>query len=97
MRAVGIRDLKDHLSRHLAEVRTGEVILVSDRGVVVAEIRPPGSADAALPPGLARMASSGRVRLGLPHDPSAYSDSGTRGKVADGTALALLNADRDER
>lgn len=96
MRAVGIRDLKDHLSRHLAEVRAGEVILVSDRGVVVAEIRPPGSAEAALPPGLARMASTGRVRLGLPHDPSLYRDRAMRRNVPDGTALALLDEDRDD-
>ena len=40
MRAVGIRDLKDHLSQHLADVRRGEVILVSDRGIVVAEPQP---------------------------------------------------------
>ena len=97
MGAVGIRDLKDHLSRHLAEVRRGEVIFVSDRGVVIAEIRPPGSADAALPPGLARMASSGRLRLGLPHEPSLYGDRAIRRRVADGTACALLDEDRDDR
>jgi antitoxin (DNA-binding transcriptional repressor) of toxin-antitoxin stability system len=97
MRAVGIRELKDHLSRHLAEVRTGEVILVSDRGVVVAEIRPPGSAQAPLPRGLARMASSGRVRLGMPHEPALYRDDGRAERVADGTARALLDEDRGER
>jgi len=95
MRAVGIRDLKDHLSRHIADVRRGEVILVSDRGVVVAEIRPPGSADAALAPGLARMASRGRVKLGLPHDGALYL--ATRRRAPDGSARALLDEDRDER
>lgn len=95
MRAVGIRDLKDHLSRHLADVRRGEVLLVSDRGVVIAEIRPPGASGmTALPPGLARMADRGLLRLGLSHDPALY-DVASAG-TPPGTAQALLDAGRDE-
>ena len=41
MIAVGIRELKNRLSRYLDEVRRGEVVLVTDRGKVIAEIRPP--------------------------------------------------------
>lgn len=43
MKAVGIRDLKNHLSAYLRLVRRGERILVTDRGEVVAEIRHPGA------------------------------------------------------
>ncbi len=37
---VGIKELKNSLSRYLRAVRNGEVILVTERGRVVAEIRP---------------------------------------------------------
>jgi antitoxin (DNA-binding transcriptional repressor) of toxin-antitoxin stability system len=43
MKQVAIRELKDHLSEYLLHVRDGEVVLVTDRGEVVAEL-PPGTA-----------------------------------------------------
>jgi antitoxin (DNA-binding transcriptional repressor) of toxin-antitoxin stability system len=44
MRVVGIKQLKAKLSEYLREVRRGEVFLVTDRDEVVAELRPPRSA-----------------------------------------------------
>lgn len=41
MRAVGIKELRNRLSSYLQLVRDGEVVLVTDRDRVVAEIRPP--------------------------------------------------------
>lgn len=41
MKSVGIRLLKDKLSKYLKLVRNGEVILVTDRDQVIAEIRQP--------------------------------------------------------
>ena len=41
MRTVGIRELKNKLSRYLALVRQGETLLVTDRDEVIAEIRQP--------------------------------------------------------
>lgn len=41
MRSVGIKALKAHLSRYIDLVRKGEVVLVTDRDEVVAEIRLP--------------------------------------------------------
>lgn len=76
MRAVNIRDLKDRLSAHLRSVREGDVLLVTDRGRVVAEIRQPtvGShVDVALGDRLARLAERGEIRLGLPNGPDAYA------------------------
>jgi antitoxin (DNA-binding transcriptional repressor) of toxin-antitoxin stability system len=40
MKAVGIKKLKNELSRYLHIVRSGESVLVLDRDEVVAEIRP---------------------------------------------------------
>ena len=37
---VGIRDLKNNLSRHLKSVREGETIIVTDRGKPVARLEP---------------------------------------------------------
>ena len=41
VKTVGIRKLKDSLSAYIREVRKGSVILVTDHGAVVAEIRKP--------------------------------------------------------
>jgi antitoxin (DNA-binding transcriptional repressor) of toxin-antitoxin stability system len=46
MRAVGIRELKDHLSEYVRIANSGEVVLVTDRDRVVAElVRPGGRSD----------------------------------------------------
>lgn len=37
---VGIRDLRDNLSRHLAEVRDGHTVTITDHGRPVARIVP---------------------------------------------------------
>ena len=37
---VGIRELRDGLSRHLAAVRAGETITVTDHGKPALEVRP---------------------------------------------------------
>ena len=41
MAAVGIRELKNHLSQYLKRVRTGERVVVTERGRPVAIISPP--------------------------------------------------------
>jgi prevent-host-death family protein len=42
MRTVGLRELQNRLSEYVREVRSGESVLVTDRGEVVAELIPPG-------------------------------------------------------
>jgi prevent-host-death family protein len=37
---VGVRDLRDHLSRYLAEVKAGRSILVTEHGTVIGSIVP---------------------------------------------------------
>jgi antitoxin (DNA-binding transcriptional repressor) of toxin-antitoxin stability system len=74
MRTVGIRELKNRLSEYLRHVRSGESVLVTDRGEVIAEFSPPGRAlaDASVPPGLLGLARRGLVTLGSPGDASVY-------------------------
>ena len=100
MRAVGIRELKNRLSHYVRLVEAGESVLVTDRGAVVAELRPPGS------PGLpavtdplaarfAELARRGRATLGLPHDPELYDVQ--KRVLPEGAVAALLDAERGER
>ena len=42
MKQVGVRELKARLSQFLREVAKGEIVEVTDRGKIVAELRPPG-------------------------------------------------------
>jgi antitoxin (DNA-binding transcriptional repressor) of toxin-antitoxin stability system len=44
MKAVGIKNLKNNLSRYLDLVREGEIVYVTDRDEVIAEIHKPVSA-----------------------------------------------------
>ena len=68
MKTVDIRELKDHLSEYLREVRGGESVLVTDRGEVIAEISPPGAlrADPSVPAGHRELGRRGLVTLGSP-------------------------------
>lgn len=78
---VNIRALKDKLSAFLRAVQRGDVILVTDRGRVVAELRQPSM------PGLGQGPSSDRVRalvragvltIGAQNSPDAYRPPDTR-------------------
>ena len=44
MKTVGVRELKNRLSEYLRQVRSGESVLVTDRGEVIAEFSPPQGA-----------------------------------------------------
>jgi prevent-host-death family protein len=47
-RAVGVRELRQNLSRYLDEVKEGESFIVTERGREVARLSPSGPADSAL-------------------------------------------------
>jgi antitoxin (DNA-binding transcriptional repressor) of toxin-antitoxin stability system len=97
MKAIGVRELKARLSRYLREVQAGEVILVTDRGRVVAELRAPGPAaqsESNADRALRRLAETGALWIGEPHDPDRYGASPVRGRP--GTARELLDEERDE-
>jgi antitoxin (DNA-binding transcriptional repressor) of toxin-antitoxin stability system len=77
IRSVNIRALKDRLSAHLRDVQRGDVVLVTDRGRVVAEIREPGAhhvAESAPASRMQSLADRGLVRVGLRNTASAYGE-----------------------
>ena len=78
-------------------LRAGESIHVTRRGEVVAEIRSPYGTRPRrdVPPGLARLAERGLLRLGAPNDPALYPLPAEA--VAEGTAGELLDEERGER
>jgi antitoxin (DNA-binding transcriptional repressor) of toxin-antitoxin stability system len=98
MKAVGVREFKARLSQYLRDVQAGEVVLVTDRGKVVAEVRTPGTPlreESDVDRAMRRLAEKGGVIVGEPHDPDAYVVSPVR--VPEGTSAALLAAEREDR
>jgi len=95
MGSVGIRNLKNHLSRYVRRVAAGERLAVTDRGRVVAELVPPSGR--AVADGRSRydeLVATGIVRPALDAgDPLADFP------VLDlppGTSSALIDEDRGE-
>ena len=74
MKSVGVRELKNRLSEYLREVRSGEAVLVTDRGDVVAELVPPGQRpdEPDLPSGLMALARKGQVTIGASNEKTLY-------------------------
>jgi antitoxin (DNA-binding transcriptional repressor) of toxin-antitoxin stability system len=100
MKTVGVRDLKIHLSAHLRDVARGDVILVTDRSRVVAELRAPGTEHSTnlSPDDLLRrrLVDRGLLRQVLPPGRPHWK-SALPGLLKSGTAQELLDADRKER
>ncbi len=99
MKTAGVRDLKAHLSSYLRDVAAGEVVLVTDRGRVVAEMRAPGAAELTSTPAelrYRRLIESGRLRPGTRPDMREWPPPPSV-KLPMGTAAALLDAGREER
>jgi antitoxin (DNA-binding transcriptional repressor) of toxin-antitoxin stability system len=98
MKTVGVRELKNRLSEYLRHVRSGESVLVTDRGEVIAEFSPPGrgQADASVPAGLLGLARRGLLTLGSPGDPSVYVAL-PRARRGQRSAAELLDEERGSR
>jgi prevent-host-death family protein len=95
MKTVGVRALKNQLSEYLRQVRSGERLLVTDRGEVIAEITPPKHpiTDADVPPALLALERRGLATLAIPGDIGAYPALPRTGKRKM-TAAQLLEAER---
>ena len=75
MKTVGLRELKNRLAEYVRDVRSGEAVLVTDRGNVVAELVPPGQATAQhgdTSSGLIALAKAGRLTLRAENAAAAY-------------------------
>ena len=95
-RTVGLRELKNRLSEYVRMVRSGAHVQMTDRGQVVAELLPPGSAaDREQHPGLAALHRRGFLRVGAANSADLYP-SDRRSQKA-GRARRLLDAVRAER
>ncbi|HEV3278409.1 MAG TPA: type II toxin-antitoxin system prevent-host-death family antitoxin [Terriglobia bacterium] len=97
MKSAGLRELKNRLSEYVREVRSGEVVLVTDRGEVVAELIPPGQGrdEPGVPAGLTALARRGQVTLGTPNNPAVYPQLPRLLKRR--RATELLNEERGTR
>jgi prevent-host-death family protein len=97
MRTVGLRELKNSLSRYIRDVRSGHTVAVTDRGRVVAELRPPSDVSPGPPvdPALARLVNRNLLVLGASNVPKLYPR--LRRLLRHTTAQQLLDAERGER
>ena len=96
MRTIGVRQLKAELSQVLRDVQRGDVVLVTDRGRVVAELRQPREAPYMLSPleaALAQMSASGELRI-AERPASVYQASPIKSPT--GESRALLDAERGD-
>lgn len=75
---VGVRALRDGLSKHLAEVRQGRTVTVTEHGKVIARIVPAGE-----PTALERLIAAGRVRPASRAKRPAPHPVSTQGTVSD--------------
>jgi antitoxin (DNA-binding transcriptional repressor) of toxin-antitoxin stability system len=97
MKSVGLRELKNRLSEYVRGVRSGEEVLVTDRGEVVAELVRPGrglderSADSSL----VALARQGQLTLGSSNDAALYPKFAPLLKGRH--AVDLLNEERGAR
>lgn len=100
MKTVGVRELKIHLSAHLRDVARGDIILVTDRSRVVAELRPPGAdgRPTMTPDSLARerLIARGLLRQ-VPLPGRLGWNQPLPRLLKSGTAQQLLDAEREER
>ena len=98
MRTVGVRELKNSLSEYLRRVRSGESVLVTDRGEIVAEISPPGhgSSDPSVPAGILALARRGLATIGAAADGSLYRSLPRKGRRKF-TSAQLLDDERGAR
>lgn len=89
---VGVKALKNSLSRYLRAVRAGETVLVTERGKVVAELRPRASASGDDDEALAALESTGGLTRGRGKSASA-PPLRLKGRARASTAVL---ADRDD-
>jgi prevent-host-death family protein len=96
MKAVGIRELKAKLSEYIRLIKAGEDILVTDRGEVVAEIRPARKKliDPKEDQGLQSLARQGCLSLGGQNNPKAYLELS---KLTETPSSQLLDEERGSR
>ncbi len=74
MSRVGLRELKKQLSKYVQRAKSGETVIITDRGVVVAELSPPkrSSRSGEIVTTLTELRRRGLVHGDGPNDPTRY-------------------------
>lgn len=75
---IGVRELRDQLSRHLAEVRQGHTVTVTDHGRPIARIVPVTE-----PTKLEQLRADGRIQRAQSRKQPAPAPLSTNGTVSD--------------
>lgn len=94
IKTVGIKALKDQLSAYLREVKAGNIILITDRGQVIAELHQPSP--------IRKISKSELILEEWVRDGKLIQSRSTKQKIKpspvslpDGTAGKLIDQDRD--
>jgi antitoxin (DNA-binding transcriptional repressor) of toxin-antitoxin stability system len=99
VKAIGVKELKARLSEYVRLVKAGETVLITDRGEVVAELRPPHRqrpGRASMDDVLQELADAGEVtRPSLPK--GSWTLKATGLGLPEGTARSLLDEVRGDR
>jgi antitoxin (DNA-binding transcriptional repressor) of toxin-antitoxin stability system len=98
MKSIGVKTLKARLSEYLRLVRAGEVVLVTDRNEVVAELRPTNR-QSVVPPTLddrlQLLAEQGQATLRT-EEIRRWPGPMTKVKLRDFSSQALLDSIRED-
>lgn len=99
METVGIRELKNHLSAYVRKVEAGDVVIVTDRGRIVAELRPPGQAVyPGMHPGFLELARRDGLRLPTATvDPAVFDEARPKIDLGGLTVQDLIDQQRGDR
>lgn len=99
METVGIRELKNRLSAYVRKVEAGDVIVVTDRGRIVAELVPPGhAATPGIHPGLLELARRDGLRLPTrTNSPELYRRPAVKVDLGGLTSQDMLDSLREDR
>src|SRR5436189_4896544 len=95
MKSLGIRELRNNLSRYIRRVEAGERIAVTAHGRIVAELGPPSGRD----PGRALTKLDALIAAGLARPPLEFGplvENWPDIRLPKGTAQHLIDRDRDE-
>ncbi len=96
MTSVGIRQLKNQLSRYVAMTKRGERVLVTEHGRVVAELVPPAATKGDALAGYRRLIAEHRVAQARESGDPLEGVELLRVRLPKGTAAALVADDRGE-
>jgi len=94
MRSATVSKLKATLSEHLARVKAGEEVIVTERGKPIAKIVPLGRDQSDLPAHLLELARAGLIRLGSGKRPNGFRNM-PRPAVPDGAGVKAVLEERE--